>query len=779
MTSASNLGYPRTGRKRELKRALESYWDGRCSQEELIAAGKQLRSQAWALQHQAGIDLIPANEFSFYDHVLDTAAMVGAVPARFKWSGDSVDLQTYFLMARGTTSTGSQAAGNGRVLETSPLEMTKWFNTNYHYMVPEVTDSQVFRPAFDKCLLEYAEAKELGVQTRPVFLGPVSFLCLSKGFSSSKAFTLSSRLVDVYLYYLNQLHLAGCEWVQFDEPCLGTDLDALWQPIFQHAYDKFSQAPPKVLLASYFSSVGSNLPLLSSLPVDAWHLDLINGRSDLEPALKVLPADTLLSAGIIDGHNVWRTDLSQALDLLEFIAEAIGPERLIVSPSCSLMHVPVDVEMETALPEPVRPWLAFADQKIEEVAILTDAMCIGRAEVQKLLQANLEAIAAQKSSALRHVQVVETRLKKIGDSATNPKAYVRKSPFSRRKEAQRRALNLPLLPTTTIGSFPQTKAIRDARKNLRSGKLSEISYAWAMESEIKDNIKLQEKIGLDVLVHGEPERSDMVEYFAEMLDGIAVTQHGWVQSYGSRYVKPPIIYGTVSRPASMTVRWAKFAQGLTKKPVKGMLTGPVTILQWSFVRDDQPREVTCLELALAVRDEVEELESQGIQVIQIDEPAIREGLPLRRADWGDYLRWSVDCFRLCSAGVKDETQIHTHMCYSEFADMIDAIVQMDADVISIEAARSQMDFLLALKQHHYPNEIGPGVYDIHSPRVPSAEEIEQLLRKALEVIPVDRLWINPDCGLKTRNWEEVVPALNALVESVLRIRNQVSAARSF
>jgi 5-methyltetrahydropteroyltriglutamate--homocysteine methyltransferase len=747
---------------RELKTALESFWSGKSSEEQLEAVGRQLRSKAWKLQHEAGIDLVPSNDFSFYDHVLDTVAMVGAVPDRFLWHGERVDLQTYFLMARGALKIGSL---NGRSVEAPPMEMTKWFNTNYHFIVPEVSDDQIFKPAGDKCVDEFQEAKDQGLITRPVLLGPVSFLRLAKGYSMAQVPRLISGLVEVYAHYLQRLYEAGCTWAQLDEPCLSVDLEPEWHEAFELAYNKLADRKVSVLLASYFSSLNENWKLALSLPVEGVHIDLINAGHELETVIDRWPSSRYLSAGVVDGHNVWRTDLTKTIERLENIAEKVGPERLIVAPSCSLLHVPIDVELETGIDEEIRSWLAFADQKIEEIATLTDALCVGQAEIQAALRGNRAIIARQKTSEIRHNRVVEERLQTI-----QPQMLERKNSFRRRRIMQQDKLKLPLLPTTTIGSFPQTKQIREARKQLRRGELSQIAYERAMQTEIKNNIQLQEKIGLDVLVHGEPERTDMVEYFANLLDGITATQHGWVQSYGSRCVKPPIVFGAVSRPGPMTVQWAQYAQSLTARPVKGMLTGPVTILQWSFVRDDQPRKKTCMELALAIRDEVRDLELAGISVIQIDEPAIREGLPLKRRDWSEYLAWSVDCFRLATSDVADETQIHTHMCYSEFSDMVDSIARMDADVISIEAARSQMDLLETLKETGYPNAIGPGVYDIHSPRVPEPEEIERLLGKALDVLPADRLWVNPDCGLKTRNWEEVIPALNALVQTAIRLR---------
>lgn len=764
MVYAANLGYPRIGKKRQLKKALEAFWSGAIQEESLLESCRALRADNWKVQSEKGIDFIPSNDFSMYDHVLDTIAMAGAVPKRFGWNGKTVDLRTYFTMARGLIKVDES---NGNSLQTRAMEMTKWFNTNYHIIVPEITDDQQFRPATKKCLDEFLEAKELGYLTRPVLLGPVSFLLLSKGYSSNRRKLLLERLLEVYRAIFDQLSEAGCQWIQIDEPFLSMDLDRETRDLFRLSYEKLSQCKLAIMLTSYFAEIGDNLPWVINLPIHGIHLDLINGKKDLDAIYKYLPDATFLSAGVVDGRNVWRADLTKTISALEDIAEKIGPERLIVSPSCSLLHVPLDVELETSMNEEVKSWLAFAEQKLDEVSIVTDALCIGLREIQSALHENRQVIAWRKTSEIRNDPAVEKRLKTISSSMTR-----RRSNYAERFLAQKRELELPLLPTTTIGSFPQTKDIREARKKYRSGEFSKADYELAMQKEIETNIGLQEKIGLDVFVHGEPERTDMVEYFSEMLQGFTSTQQGWVQSYGSRYVKPPILYGNVSRPKAMTVDWAVFAQRLSEKPVKGMLTGPVTILQWSFVRDDQSREKTCTEIALAIRDEVEDLEKAGIRVIQIDEPAIREGLPIRKRAWADYLRWAVDCFRLATCSVKDETQIHTHMCYSEFGDMVDDIARMDADVISIEAARSQMDLLEFLREKEYPNSIGPGVYDIHSPRVPSDDEIDDLIMKALQVIPIDRLWINPDCGLKTRDWREVVPSLNALAQSAMRLRKE-------
>lgn len=768
MVFASNLGFPRIGAKRQLKRALEQYWAGRSTEAELIGAGKQLRLDAWKFQSSQQVNIIPSNDFSFYDHVLDTIAMLGAVPKRFRWNGDQVDLRTYFLMARG--SVHQHAQSNGMSVDVPAMEMTKWFNTNYHFIVPEIEEDRRFKLASLKFLHEYVEAAEHGIQTRPVLLGPVSFLYLAKGTGLLRQHLLES-IVDVYVEALVKLKNAGAQSVQIDEPCLVLDLNENATRAFRSAYRKLSEANLPITVATYFGPAGRNLSLALELPISGIHVDLVDGKDDLDSLLSSIPTHMHLSAGVVDGRNVWASNLNATADLLESIAEKIGTERLIVAPSCSLLHLPVDVNLETRLPEEVRARLAFAKQKVQEISVLTDILCVGRSEHQELLSRNSKMFAD--SAALRRSNsVVSRRIESI-----TPDMSKRSSAYAVRRKQQERRFGLPLLPTTTIGSFPQTDEIREARKKWKTGELSTEQYELLMQGEIKNNIVLQEKMGLDVFVHGEPERTDMVEYFAEQLQGIAVTQHGWVQSFGSRYVRPPIIHADIHRPASMTVKWARFAQEQTRRPVKGMLTGPVTMMQWSFVRNDQPRRDTCAQLALAIRDEVAELESAGIKIIQIDEPAIREGLPLRRADWPAYLEWSTECFRLSSSGVADDTQIHTHMCYSEFGDMVRAIAEMDADVISIEAARSQMEFLDSLQQTGYPNEIGPGLFDIHSPRIPATQELDWLIEKALKVIPAEKLWINPDCGLKTRRWQEVIPALNAMVEVAQKARTAISRER--
>lgn len=767
MVSAANLGFPRIGAKRQLKTAVEAYWSGKIEQDDLIAMGRQLRIEAWSFQRDAGIDYIPSNDFSFYDHVLDTVAMVGAVPSRFKaiseQDGSGVGVDTYFAMARGTS----------RGVTAPAMEMTKWFNTNYHFMVPELEPDQKFALASTKCIDEFNEARNAGILTRPVLLSPITFVSLSKLQRRKEESKILERLVEVYSDVLLRLKDVGAECVQIDEPILSMDLHDFDIGLFDRVYGKLASVGLPLDLTTYFGPMRDNLPFALNLPVRSLHVDLIYGAKDLRPALRNWPSHMHFSAGVVDGRNVWKCNLEKTSELLGSIAEEVGVERLIIAPSCSLLHVPVDVAQEDEIVPEVRSWLAFAKQKLEEISILTDDLCCGRVDVEHAFADNATSLKGREVSLLRNDAEVQTRV-----AAVNERMWTRDSAYPIRGEVQRKRFSLPPLPTTTIGSFPQTPAIREARKNWRAGKISQTEYSESMRNEIANNISIQEKIGIDVFVHGEPERTDMVEYFADQLQGIAVTKHGWVQSYGSRCVKPPIIYGDVSRPEAMTVEWITFAQSLTGRPVKGMLTGPVTMLQWSFVRDDQPREVTCAQLALAVRDEVSDLESAGIHIIQIDEPAIREGLPLRRDEWLKYLEWAVRCFRLSSSSVADTTQIHTHMCYSEFGDMLQSIADMDADVISIEAARSQMDLLISLSEIRYPNEIGPGVYDIHSPRIPSVSEMESLLQKALKVIPAERLWVNPDCGLKTRTWNEVEPALKAMVEVAVSLRSKTVVTTS-
>ena len=749
MTRSSNLGFPRIGLRRELKKALESYWKGDGDAAALHATAAELRARHWRLQRDAGIDIIPSNDFSLYDHVLDTAVLLGAIPPRFAGIADPDQL--YFAMARGTDAAPA-------------MEMTKWFDTNYHFIVPELHEGQRFALDAEKPLSHYREAMALGIDTRPVVVGPITFLSLAKtrdeGFDP---LDLLDAVLPVYAELFEKLAAEGAQWVQVDEPVLVLDLTDRQKAAFEKAYDLLAKAGPNLLLATYFGDLRDNTELAANLPVAGLHIDLVRARDQLDAVLAALPDDKVLSVGVVDGRNIWRTDLEDAFALVGRVWDRIGPDRLEIAPSCSLLHSPVDLDAETKLDDELKSWLAFARQKLDELAALTLAMQKGRAAVKPAFEASAAAIAAHRASPRIHRPEIAAR-------AAETIALDRASPFPARRDRQRARLALPAYPTTTIGSFPQTKDVREARAAFRKGTLDRAGYDAFLEAETEKAVRIQEKLGLDVLVHGEFERNDMVEYFGEQLDGFAFTGNGWVQSYGSRCVKPPVIYGDVSRPRPMTVRWSSYAATLTDRPMKGMLTGPVTILQWSFVRVDQPRSQTCRQIALAIRDEVLDLEKAGIGIIQIDEPALREGLPLRRADWDAYLRWAVDCFRLSASGVADDTQIHTHMCYAEFNDIMPAIAEMDADVISIETSRSDMELLEAFRDFHYPNEIGPGVWDIHSPRVPAQAEMEALMKKAAQGIPADQLWVNPDCGLKTRNWPEVEAALAHLVATAHALR---------
>lgn len=770
MAIATNLGFPRIGSQRELKRAVEKFWSGKIDEAELSSVCHELRAAHWKQQQAAGITQIPSNDFSLYDQVLDTAALVGAVPKRFEWSGGNVDLSTCFAMARGGKGGQSVTASTVGV---AALEMTKWFDTNYHYLVPEFEAQQEFQLSSTKPVDEYLEAKALGIETRPVLLGPVSFLLLGKTWEEQiDPLSLLDRLLPVYCDVLAKLADAGAAWVQIDEPCLVLDLTEAQQAAYQRAYHELVNhtGGMQILLATYFGSLKENLQTAVSLPVNALHIDLVRAPEQLNAVLDLLPEETLLSLGIVDGRNIWKNDFEPSLALIENAVDRIGAERILIGPSCSLLHSPVDLEKETDLDTEIKQWLAYAQQKLQEIEVLTRCVNQGRESVADELAENQAAMEARRASPRVHRADVKSRC-----AAVTASMLQRQHSYPERNQVQTAALKLPLFPTTTIGSFPQTDEIRKARAAYKKGELTDEAYEEFLENCIADDIEYQEEVGLDVLVHGEAERNDMVEYFGEQLEGFIATKNGWVQSYGSRCVKPPIIFGDILRKGSMTVKWSKYAQSCTEKLMKGMLTGPVTILQWSFVRDDQPRSETCQQIALAIRDEVLDLEAAGIKIIQIDEPAVREGLPLRHSDWDAYLKWAVDCFRLASAGVKDATQIHTHMCYSEFNDIIEAIAALDADVISIETSRSNMELLDAFAQFKYPNEIGPGVYDIHSPRVPTVEWMEQLLEKALEVLEPRQLWVNPDCGLKTRKWDEVKPSLKNMVEAAKLLREKVKS----
>ena len=755
--NAGNLGFPRMGKRRELKFALEKYWSGQVSETNLLSTAQDLRKEHWQVQVQAGIAVPPSNDFSLYDHSLDMAVTLGAVPERFASSTGPVTLSTYFAMARGSQ-------------QSPALEMTKWFDTNYHYVVPEFEQGMNFALRSTKAVDEYLEARALGIETRPVILGPVSFVLLGKPTAESVSRNSVLRaILPLYTDLLERLHLAGANWVQIDEPCLCLDLDEDLRRLYGDAFAilKAQSGLPKFMLTTYFGSIGDKLDLALALHTDGLHLDLVRAPEQLEALIAKKPSVLQVSLGVVDGRNVWRTDLTAAVAKIETAVKALGKDRITVAPSCSLLHSPVDLNLETKLDPEIRGWMAFAKQKLEEISVLARAID-GRQAIGKELLASDAYVASRKQSPRIHKPEVEKRMLAITEKMAS-----RKSPYPLRRKKQARVLALPTLPTTTTGSFPQTAEVRETRAAFRAKKIDQQAYDKFVEEETTRCIRFQEEVGLDVLVHGEFERNDMVEYFGEQLDGFLFSENGWVQSYGSRCVKPPIIYGDVSRPHAMTVRWSKFAQSVTKKFVKGMLTGPVTILQWSFARDDQPRSETCKQIALVIRDEVVDLEAAGIKIIQIDEPAFREGLPLRRADWPPYLNWSIIAFRLASSGAKDETQIHTHMCYSEFNDMIDSIVAMDADVISMECSRSRMELLKAFRRLRYPNEIGPGVYDIHSPRVPDGKEIEDLLNKALEVLTPEQLWVNPDCGLKTRGWPEVHAALTNMVNTARKLRRSL------
>ena len=766
MTTIHNLGFPRIGAKRELTFALESYWKGESSRDELQSLGAQLRQQHW--QQQAGLDWVPVGDFSFYDQVLDMSFLLGNLPARVQgFHGDALD--NYFRVARGRSAQSSEGNSccGGHHGGVAAGEMTKWFDTNYHYIVPEFNAATAFKLDATRLLEQLAEAKAQGVRPKPVIVGPVTYLAIGKAKDDLNKLALLERLLPVYAELLDTLAAQGVEWVQIDEPILVTELDADWQHAFNTAYHQLKAARVKLLVATYFGQLQENAYLAANLPVAGLHVDAINDREGVQPLINLLPTHKVLSLGVINGRNIWKTDLTAVLDWIEPLAERLG-ERLWIAPSCSLLHVPVDLDSEQKLDAEVKSWLAFALQKLDELRVLGRALREGRAAVRADLAANAAAIAARRGSPRVNNPAVKAAVARI-DAALGQ----RKSPYATRAAQQAALLQLPKFPTTTIGSFPQTAEIRHARSAFKAGRLDAQGYQAAMRAEIERSVREQEKLELDVLVHGEAERNDMVEYFGEQLDGYAFSQFGWVQSYGSRCVKPPILFGDISRPKAMTVEWTTYAQSLTRKPMKGMLTGPVTILNWSFVRDDQPRSASCKQLALAIRQEVLDLEKAGVGVIQIDEAALREGLPLRRAQWQEYLDWAIESFRICANGVRDETQIHTHMCYSEFNDIIGSIANMDADVITIETSRSDMELLDAFDHFKYPNEIGPGVYDIHSPNIPTQEHMVQLMQKAAERIPAERLWVNPDCGLKTRQWNEVLAALTHMVAAAKTLRASV------
>ena len=764
--SIATLGTPRIGPRRELKFALEAYWSGRIDRAALLDTAACLRAANWADQAARGVTVIPSNDFSLYDQMLDTAVMVGAVPERYGWTGGMISLESYFAMARGADGDlcGCGHHGQGGV---QALEMTKWFDTNYHYLVPELGPGQRFMLASMKPVDEFREARALGIHTRPVLIGPVTFLKLAKGDAGFDCLALIDRLLPVYVDMLKLLAANGADWAQMDEPILATDLDESARTALVRTYGLIASAVPnlKIMLTSYFGPLGDNLDLAVSLPAAGLHLDLVRGHADPDEIGRRLPDGKVLSLGIVDGRNVWRADLDACLDRLRPIAARRGLDHVQLAPSCSLLHVPHDAEVETDLDRDVRSWLAFARQKMDELVVLGRALEFGADSVVGALKVARAALESRRSSPRVVRSDVRARL-----LAVTPDMARRTKSFEQRSALQRRRFDLPLFPTTTIGSFPQTSDVRRSRRAFATGSLSEADYRAFLKAETAACIRWQEEIGLDVLVHGEFERNDMVQYFGEKLDGFAFTRHGWVQSYGSRCVRPPILYGDVARPEPMTVDWWRYAQSLTEKPVKAMLTGPVTILNWSFVRDDIGRDEACRQIALALRDEVIDLEAAGAAMIQIDEAALREGLPIRKIDRARYLEWAVESFRLTSSAAGNATQIHTHMCYSEFNDIIGSIAAMDADVISIECSRSKMDLLTAFADFHYPNDIGPGVYDIHSPRVPSVEEMVNLIRAALVHLPAQGVWVNPDCGLKTRGWPEVRAALPNMVAAARQLR---------
>ena len=750
-------GYPRVGAKRELKFAVEAFWKGNISESELNQVARDIRQQNWATQIAAGTDLLPVGDFSFYDHVLDTVCALGAIPSRFGFDAASLTLTQYFELARGNAT---QVA----------MEMTKWFDTNYHYIVPEWHKDTQFKANAANLIAQIKEAKATGHDIKPTLLGPISLLWLGKEKDTNlNRLELLSHLLPEYQKLLRELANAGVDWIQIDEPILAVDIAQEWVDAFVPTYQELAITGTRIIIGTYFASVAEYLNLLKTLPVNGVHIDCVRAPEQLAEFANAWPENKVLSVGLIDGRNVWRANLRETIDLLAPIATQLG-NNLWIAPSCSLLHCPQDLNAEEKLNPEIKNWLAFAAQKLQELGIIKQALVHGKDTVQQALVDSDTAAASRRTSKLIHNDQVAARVANLRAHADR-----RHSPFAQRIEKQQAWMNLPLLPTTTIGSFPQTQEIRQARAAFKKGELSKTDYEAAMKKNIAYCVQQQERLDIDVLVHGEAERNDMVEYFGEQLDGYCFTQFGWVQSYGSRCVKPPIIYGDVSRPQPMTVTWSAYAQSLTKRPMKGMLTGPVTMMKWSFVRNDVPLSLVCKQIALALNDEVLDLEKAGIRVIQIDEPAIREALPLKRVLWDEYLSWACESFRLTSTDADDSTQIHTHMCYSEFNDILPAIASMDADVITIETSRSDMELLDAFVKFKYPNDIGPGVYDIHSPRVPTEAEVEHLLRKALNVINQHRLWVNPDCGLKTRGWAETSAALEIMVKVTKKLRAELNA----
>ncbi len=766
MAKTHLLGYPRIGAARELKFAVEAYWQGEIDLEALEQKGRELRVRHWRQQQLAGIDLLACNDFSYYDHMLDMSCVLGHVPERFGFSGERIDIDMMFRMARGKAHQAEETA-------YLACEMTKWFDTNYHYIVPEFSPNQTFHLASDKPVAEFIEARDLGYHTKPVLVGPVTYLALGKISSETdqefNRYSLIDRLIPVYKQLLQGLAQEGAEWVQLDEPVLALDLEPEALEALKQVYTALAEASdslPKLMVATYFGPLHENLKVLTGLPVQGIHLDLVRAKDEVLANLAELPDDKVISVGIVDGRNVWRNHLNDSRDLIEQLKQHVPLDRLWIAPSCSLLHVPVSLASATLKDEELAEWLAYAEEKLGELKLLVDA-ANGQAD-----DAAFAANASLQQRRSSHARVRSPDVRRRCNSIVEQDAE-RHLPYASRVTAQRGKLQLPFLPTTTIGSLPQTSELRRARAKFRKGEMDASDYNALIETMTRDAINKQNELNIDVLVHGEFERNDMVQYFGEKLQGMAIVPNAWVQSYGSRCVNAPVIYGDVSRPEPMTVHWSTFAKNLTQKPMKGMLTGPITMLKWSFVRDDQPLADTAIQIAMALRDEVNDLERQGIHVIQVDEPAFREAMPLKRELWNAYFKWASQAFRLSTSGVKDETQIHTHMCYSEFNEIIEGIASLDADVISIETSRSRMELLDAFVEYDYPNEIGPGVYDIHSPRIPSVEEMVDMLEKACKVIAPDRLWINPDCGLKTRRWEEVMPALANMVEAAQIMRKRI------
>ena len=761
MLKTASLGFPRIGENRELKKAVEAHWKGAKSEAELQQDASDIRNKNWNTQMDNEISFIPSNDCSFYDQVLDTLALFGAVPARYNFNGGNVDLGLYFSMARGAQKEG---------VDVTAMEMTKWFDTNYHYIVGEFTKDQKFSISSTKIFDQYQEAKDNGIETRPVIIGPVSFLLLGKTTDNSNKLDLLDNLLPAYQELFAKLNESGVKDVQIDEPFLITDIDDSAKAAYKKAYEAIAAAKGdiKTHLTTYFDDLLENTELAFSLGTDSVHVDLVRAPEQFETALNAVQDGQSISLGLVDGRNIWINDLEKSIAVAKKAVAKLGADRVIIAPSCQLLHTPVNLEGEDKIDAEVKTWLAFATQKLKELAAIAKA-ADNDDSLADFIATNKKAIENRKTSAKIHNEEVKKRAANVTEADKN-----RKSDYATRRSIQEKELNLPLLPTTTIGSFPQTKEVRKARADFKKGNISAADYQKFLEEETARTVKFQEDIDIDVLVHGEFERNDMVEYFGEQLDGFCFTKNGWVQSYGSRCVKPPVIFGDVARPKAMTVDWAKYAQSLTDRYMKGMLTGPITILQWSFVRDDQPRKDTALQIAFAIRDEVVDLQNAGIKIIQIDEAALREGLPIRRAKWDDYLKWSVDAFRVTASGVEDETQIHTHMCYSEFNDIIAAIANMDADAISIETSRSNMELLDAFINFKYPNDIGPGVYDIHSPRVPSKQEMVDLLKKAHNVLKKEQIWVNPDCGLKTRAWPETKEALKLMVDAAKEVRAAIN-----